>query len=257
MNNHTAIILAAGQGSRLRPLTDHIPKCMVKVGDKPILLRQLDTLQAAGIEDIVVVAGYKKEKISDNRITVVENERFDSTNMIYSLFCAEEYLNGNVLICYGDIIYSKSVLNQILQDERDIVIASDKSWLPYWQSRCDDPLSDAESFVKNTNGKVKSLGKKASDINEVEGQFIGLIKLSAAGLEQFKKVYKECLSSESCSVNAWNAGRDLNNAYMTDMLNHLASQGKLHYSEIERGWFEVDNPDDLKVAEDNLHEITQ
>ena len=95
-----AIILAAGQGTRLRPLTDDIPKCMVEVNGKPILNRQLDTLQSAGIENIIVVTGYEENKINDPRITKVFNEEYASTNMLYSLLCAEDYMEGNVIVTF-------------------------------------------------------------------------------------------------------------------------------------------------------------
>lgn len=248
MSKPTAIILAAGQGTRLRPLTDHIPKCMIKVAGKPILERQLDTLSAAGIENIIVVTGYKQEKIDDPRITKVYNEDYASTNMIYSLLCAEEHLKGEVLICYGDIIYSPEVLDAVMNDDRDIVIASDEEWQPYWEARCDDVLDDAETFKKGTDGKIASLGKKAESIDDIEGQFIGLVKLTEKGTQRIKDVYHTCNNDKSCRENAWDSGRDLRNAYMTDLMNYFASKGELYYNPIQREWFEVDNLKDLKLA---------
>jgi len=248
MPKPTAIILAAGQGTRLRPLTNEIPKCMVEVAGKPILNRQLDVLSSAGIEDIIVVTGYKEDKIDDPRITKVYNKEYASTNMIYSLFCAEDYLDGNTIICYGDIIYSGSVLEKVIHADQDIVIASDEEWQPYWESRCDDPLDDAETFQIGVNGRVESLGKNANSLDEIEGQFIGLLKLSEKGAEKMKEVYHECKSNPDCRDNAWKSGRDLRNAYMTDLMNYFASQGKLYYTPIQRGWFEVDNVSDLNLA---------
>ncbi len=252
MNNTTAIILAAGQGTRLRPITDEIPKCMVEVNSKPMLNWQLDTLQSVGIENIIVVTGYKESKINDSRIKKVFNEDYASTNMIYSLFCAEEYIKGNVIITYGDIIYSKEVLKKLIEDERDIVIASDEDWQEYWESRCDDPLSDAETFKKGENETVQSLGKKAKNVDEIEGQFIGMIKLSPKGVERIKKEYHSCKDDDECSSNAWGSGRDLKNAYMTDLMNLFAKNGELFFNSIHRGWFEVDDPEDLDVAEKNV-----
>jgi len=248
MKKVTAIILAAGQGTRLRPLTDNIPKCMVKVAGKPILNWQLDTLSSAGIANIIVVTGYKEEKIHDPRIAKVNNEEYASTNMIYSLLCAEEYLKGDVIVAYGDIIYSKEVLEKMINDQRDIVIASDEEWKPYWEARCEEVLNDAETFKKSKGGKVESLGKKASDIGEIEGQFIGLIRLNENGTQRLKDVYHNCNEDHRCQNNAWNSGRHLRNAYMTDLMNYFASEGELYYNPIKRGWFEVDNQEDLEIA---------
>lgn len=252
MNNTTVIILAAGQGTRLRPITDEIPKCMVKVNSKPMLNWQLDTLQSIGIENIIVVTGYKENKINDPRITKVYNEDYASTNMIYSLFCAEQYMDGHIIITYGDIIYSERVLKKLIEDEKDIVIASDEEWQAYWESRCEDPLSDAETFKKGKNFIVKSLGNKAKCVEEIEGQFIGMVKLSPKGTERFKAEYYNCKNQADCSKNAWGSGRDLKNAYMTDLLNHFASNGELYFNPIHRGWFEVDDPEDLEIVSDSL-----
>ncbi len=249
----TAIILAAGQGTRLRPLTDDIPKCMVEVNGKPMLNRQLDILQSIGIENIIVVTGYEENKINDPRITKVFNEEYASTNKLYSLLCAEDYLEGNIIVTYGDIIYSEEILKKLVEDERDIVIASDEEWQNYWELRFEDPLTDAESFKKGENGKVQSLGKKAKSIEEIEGQFIGMVKLSQKGVESIKNEYHNCKDNALCRNNAWGSGRVLRKAYMTDLMNHFAHIGELYFNPIERGWFEVDDPKDLEVAEQSMN----
>ena len=249
-----AIILAAGQGTRLRPFTDHVPKCMVEVRKRPILHHQLHTLANEGINHIIVVCGYREEKINHPGIEKVFNPEYATTNMVYSLFCAESNIKPPFILCYGDIIYHPDTLRQIINDDRDIVIASDRNWYQYWSSRCEDPLSDAETFRKGDNGKVLSLGKKASHVEEIEGQFIGMIKFSMRGWDLMREEYHACRKNPECAANAWNSGRSLHLAYMTDILNHLAGKGQLHYSEINRGWFEIDNHDDLKVAEESMWE---
>ena len=248
-----AIILAAGQGTRLRPLTDDIPKCMVEVNGKPMLNRQLDTLQSAGIENIIVVTGYEENKINDPRITKVFNEEYASTNMLYSLLCAEDYMEGNVIVTYGDIIYSEEILKKLVEDERDIVIASDEDWQYYWELRCEDPLSDAESFKKGENGKVQSLGKKAKNIEEIEGQFIGMVKLSQKEWKVSKMniiavrmmLYAEVMHGEVASFE-----KRLHDRF-DESFAHI---GELYFNPIKRGWFEVDDPKDLRVAEQSMNE---
>jgi choline kinase len=253
MNNYRVIILAAGQGTRLRPYTDSVPKCMVLAAGKPLLEWHLDIVESAGIGEIILVAGYKAEKIVDTRVTKVINERYDSTNMIQSLFCAESFMYGNVIIAYGDIVYSKNVIKKLMDDPRDIVIACDDGWYDYWSQRFDDPLSDAETFEKGDEGRVVSLGKKTKRKEEIQGQYIGLIKLSNAGCEIIKSRYK---NAENSNGEVWGSGRTINQAYMTDLLNSLASEGLLHYSSINRGWIEVDDHADLDIAKEMLPKIT-
>ncbi|REL38632.1 phosphocholine cytidylyltransferase family protein [Rhodohalobacter sp. SW132] len=248
MSSAKAIILAAGQGTRLRPLTDDVPKCMVKVNGKPMLEWQIETLNSYGIVDITVVAGYKEEKIQDPRIKKVINIDFDSTNMVYSLMCAEKEFNREVIVAYGDIIYSKKVLKKVLDSKEDIVLASDELWEQYWNKRCGDPLSDAETFVTGPNNQVKSLGQKANSTKEIDGQFTGLMKFSAKGCDIMKKAYYSCKDDSACIADTWNSGRELKNTYMTDLLNFLSQTSKVTYVSIQRGWFEVDNIKDLKIA---------
>ncbi len=252
-----AIILAAGQGTRLRPYTDNIPKCMVEVAGRPMLHWQLDVLEQAGVEEIVAVTGYQEEVIDDPRVTKVYNPEYDSTNMIYSLMCAEKYMEGNLLIAYGDIVYSGRVLEELMNDPNEIVIASDEAWEEYWSERFEDPLSDAETFRKGEDGCVRSLGKTPRSSEEVEGQYTGLTKLGPNGCERIREVYRQCNSRPECKQNAWDSGRPLRNAYMTDLLNYLAGQGELFYRPIHRGWVEVDDPDDLKLANRVVPNLTK
>ncbi|MDR8393040.1 phosphocholine cytidylyltransferase family protein [Aliifodinibius sp. S!AR15-10] len=247
-NDYTAIILAAGKGTRLRPLTNRIPKCMIPVDGKPMLEWQLEVLVESGIENIIVVTGYLEDKIDDLRITKVHNSVYDSTNMVHSLFCAEKYLEGKVIVSYGDIIYSKRVLQKLMDNEQDMVVASDMQWLPYWQKRCSDPLSDAETFETGPWQTVLSLGGEPNATEEIDGQYIGLTKLSDRGCRLVKEAYHNCRDHSKRADDAWGSGRDLRNAYMTDLLNHFARTRELFYTPIQRGWFEVDTPMDLDIA---------
>ena len=102
-----SIILAAGEGKRLRPLTENIPKCMIKLFGKSLLEWQIDTLRSCNITDISVVTGYCSDVINIPNITYFRNEKYDSTNMVETLFCAKKKLFNSVIVSYGDIIYEK------------------------------------------------------------------------------------------------------------------------------------------------------
>lgn len=256
-NNPSAIILAAGQGTRLRPITDSRPKCMVEVCGKPILKWQIEMLRAAGVTDITVVTGYKQEAIPDEGIRKVYNPEFATTNMIESLFCAEEQLRGEVIISYGDIITTEKVIREVIGHPGEIVVASDEQWYAYWSERFEDPLSDAESFVKKANGKVESLGQKTGELSLIQSQYIGLIKLNEDGCSKLKEVYGSARNDQDSETNAWGSGRPLRQAFMTDLLNHIAREGELFYQPVNRGWVEIDDPHDLKVAEEIIQNRKQ
>ena len=154
------IILAAGMGSRLMPLTAKKPKCMVELFGKPLLHRQIATLRAGGAEKIIVVGGYQSEQLEADFDELVLNSAFDSTNMVATLFCALEHFTGNedLIISYGDIIFEPRVLAAVLECDAQIVTAVDQDWRKYWEIRLDNPLDDAESLILSDGTVSSSLG---------------------------------------------------------------------------------------------------
>ena len=118
-----AVILAAGQGTRLGPVTDHCPKCLVEVQGKPILQYQLEALCEAGVRECVIVVGYRAAQVRsffgarfrDVAITYVENEIFDRTNNIYSLWLARREITGDLLLLEGDLIFEPALLIDLLE----------------------------------------------------------------------------------------------------------------------------------------------
>ena len=248
MKKFKAIILAAGKGSRLLPLTKNKPKCLVKVKGKSILDRQISLLEQMGASQIIVVTGYRHQKINNNNIINIINKDYNTSNMVYSLMLAKKYLTGNVIVSYGDIVYKPKVLMDLINQKSDIVITSDLNWNEYWSQRFKNPLDDIESFIKGDNKLVKSLGQKPSSLKKIQGQFIGLIKFSDFGCREFISAYFECKNSNDCKLNAWGSNRKLKLSYMTDILNFLANQNKLYFNETKRGWVEIDNLKDLQIA---------
>src|SRR5450830_115957 len=140
------IILAAGQGTRLRPYTNDRPKCMVELLGKPLLHRQLEVLRAAGINDVALVGGYCAEGLHAEGVEVVLNPRYAQTNMVATLFCAEALMvpGQDLLIAYGDIIYEPRVLEAVLQGDAQLSVAIDRQWRRFWEIRIENPLADAE-----------------------------------------------------------------------------------------------------------------
>lgn len=251
------IILAAGQGTRLRPLTDRQPKCMVEIGGKSIIRHQLDTMQACGIrqEEISVVCGYKQEvlkaHLADTKVNLIYNEAYETTNMVCSLMCAERFLTGETIVSYGDIVYTSGVLKKLLESREALSVVVDDGWYPYWKQRCEDPLSDAETLKFNEKGLIKEIGQKAKSLEEVQSQYIGLMKYSRQGVGFVTALCKEAKRRSLSGEPLWRTQRNYEKMYMTDLLQGLADEGYALYPvRIERGWFEVDNLDDLKLAEE-------
>ena len=108
-----AIILAAGQGKRLHPLTLTKPKCMIELFGNSLLEKQLSVFRKCGINDITVVTGYKSETIDFANVTYIENKNFMNTNMIESLFSAVENFSDSTIVSYGDIIFEERILKNV------------------------------------------------------------------------------------------------------------------------------------------------
>lgn len=246
-----AIVLVAGLGTRLRPLTDDRPKCLVKLEGRPMLEIQLDVLRGQGIQDVVLAAGYRAEALRPLGLPMYVNSRFADTNMVWTLLAAREALTGEVLLCYGDIVYSPAVLRAVLDCPHDICVAVDLDWLDYWKQRGENPLLDAET-LRMEAGRIVEIGQKPKSVDEIEGQFVGLMKFSAAGVRTLNAVMDRAL------VSGVIFGRPLEKAYTTDLLSELIAQGHAVHPAFIRGeWVEVDTLGDhgLKVTRSRVRAI--
>lgn len=240
-----AIILAAGQGTRLRPLTNEKPKCLVDLEGRTLLDHQLQTLKFVGIDDVSVVAGYKADKIHRSEVKLYRNKRFAETNMVATLFEAKSEMEEDcdLIISYGDIVYEPSVLKSIKEVNAPVTVAVDKEWRRYWEARMEDPLSDAETLRLAADGRILELGKKPKSYEEIEGQYIGLIKIRADYVSRLRNLW------ESMDREATYDGQTFENMYMTSFLQHIVNMNwEVRPAWIENGWAEVDCKEDLKVA---------
>ncbi|MEK6953192.1 MAG: phosphocholine cytidylyltransferase family protein, partial [Nanoarchaeota archaeon] len=215
-----AIILAAGMGTRLGKYTENLPKGMLNFAGKSLIERQVETLRSCGIEDISIVTGYMPDKIKIQGVKFYHNSDFANTNMVASLFCAEQELNDDILVCYADILYEKKVIKKILNSKADIGVTADDSYWPYWQARLDNPEEDIESFVIKNN-KVIEIGSPRCSLDKAKVRYVGLIKFSKNGVEALKKIFNENKSKYWNKDEPWFNSKSFKKAYMTDMLQSL------------------------------------
>tara|TARA_Y100000591_G_C21753375_1_gene656038 strand:- start:500 stop:1201 length:702 start_codon:yes stop_codon:yes gene_type:complete len=223
---------------------------MVELLGKPILQYQVETLNALGLDDILVVGGYHIEKIKGFKFKIIKNEQYDCTNMVSSLFCAEDFINQNedLIISYSDIIFEKEVLKNLLKSNAPIAISVDKNWSNLWQTRMENPLDDAETLKIKDEIYVRELGKKPKNIQEIEGQYMGLIKIRSDFISEF------CNTWHSLDKKDTYDGQDFKNMYMTSFLQVFINRGiKVEAAFTNGGWLEIDTKDDLELYH-NLHE---
>lgn len=241
-----AIILAAGEGTRLRPLTLDRPKCLVELAGKPLLLHQKIALEAAGIVEIAVVTGYQAAQIEAMGFRTFHNSDYAETNMVSSLMCAAELFDGasDILIAYADIVYEPSIIKAIGACSARLSTTIDTGWKRLWDARLDDPLSDAETLRLDSAGDIVELGKKPTSVDEIEGQYMGLVKVRADFAPRLVDFH------DQMDTDALYDGRNFRNMYMTSFLQCLIDSGHpLRAVPVKGGWLEVDSTEDLGLYE--------
>lgn len=241
----SALILAAGMGTRLAKLTQKIPKAMVPMFGKPLIKYQIDTLLSVGINKIGIATGYCKEKIEEIGYPTYFNKDFKKTNMVESLFSSLDFFSdceNDLLISYGDIVYQKNNLKRVLASDDDISLMIDKKWHKLWSIRNENPLDDAESLKLDDDSFIIELGKKPNDISSIQGQYTGLIYVKNHVINDLINFYN--------SMDRYQLydGRTFKEMFMTSFLQSLIdSKWKIKATMVENGWLEVDTIKDLKI----------
>ena len=245
--NTSVIIVAAGPGSRLKNYTDNLPKCMLNFGGKTLLQRQIEAFKTCGLNKISVIRGFKKEKINYPNLTYFENKEYKNNNILNSLLCAEEALNGHVIVSYSDILFEKEVVERLMQSEHDISIVVDIDWRDYYINRKEHPIYEAENVIFDANNNVVEIGKILTGKYDVHGEFIGMMKFSPRGSEIFKKHFHR--AKDLYWNKPFQRAKIFQKAYLTDIIQDMSDLGvPIHCVIIERGWKEIDTVEDYKNA---------
>lgn len=175
--NTTAIVLAAGSGTRLLPLTETCPKCLVPVAGRPLLARTMDNLDDAGISELVIVAGYCEDSLREfvaartrgPHVTFVRNEVFASTNNAYSLWLARVAVPGAFVLIDGDVLYAPGVLTRLLATGGDAALAVE---------RRGDLGAEEMKVLADARGHVAAVNKTMDPAAAI-GESIGLARFTA------------------------------------------------------------------------------
>lgn len=238
MGVNTAVILAAGRGSRMKSLTNERPKCLLELAGHSLLEWQLKALKAAGIKRIIVVCGYLGVKIKGD-FEKVDNTRWAETNMVRSLECIFPHLNQeeSIIVSYADIVYKEEHVQTLINTKGEICITYDTSWENLWRLRQDNPLIDAETF-KQQNGVLLDIGEKPNSLDDIQGQYMGLLKITPNGIAWISN-YTRKLPSEK-----------VDKLDMTSLLRGLLNNHKeIKVCPVNGGWCECDTAEDIKRYE--------
>lgn len=252
-----AVIIAAGSGKSLLPLTEERPKCMLDIKGRTLLDRQLELLRGAGIQDIAVVRGYRKETVVASNVRFYDNDAYDETGELHSLFAAEAELRGRVLFLYADILFERAVLERLLRAEGDVVIAVDRAWMDQRDRLL--PLSKAVDLVVTSDPPQpgrRSLGEEWPDQllqigqrippEAATGEFIGLAAFSPRGTELLREAYARALATPKAALHE---AASVRAAAFTDLLHVLVAAGQpVTCVSTWKGWLEIDTFEDYQRA---------
>ena len=220
------LMLLAGKGTRLGNVGRYIPKCLLVYKNSNIISYHINI--AKRFDKIIGVIGHKGNLIETMypNITYYFNKDYEKTNMVKSFMCAKSEFDDDMIIAYGDIIYNKSILQELVDIDDDFVVTVDINWKKYWKMRFDDINNDLESLSLE-NGYITELGNKNVKIDNIDARYVGLLKFTKKGLDIIKSIIGD--------DEKWN------NAHMTDLLQHIIDSGyKVKAYEIDNQWIEFD-----------------
>lgn len=227
------LILAAGMGTRLQPITYSRPKSMVEVNGIPILFKQINNLLENNVKEIVVVVGYKSEIIVEaisktyNNVKIIINNDYNITNNMYSAYLALDYMYGNeFLLMNADVFYDSTILKELLKKDYINAIVVEKG-----------TYNEESMKVTYVDGRIMEISKKVSQ-KDAYGVSIDVYKFSKDASKIFYDKVKEYIEDKK-DFNQW-----------TEVaLNEILKKIEFRPCPLKGRWVEIDNHDDLKKAE--------
>jgi len=235
----TAIILAAGLGTRLNPTTNAIPKCLVEIKGVSILENALANLERNGFTETVVVVGYLKNEIQKKlgyrfgkmKITYIENRVYDKTNNMYSMWLARKYLEKGAIWMDGDIFFEEKVLKRILGFNEAL-----SCWaVDNFTEEMDGAMLTADRNGMVTNIEIVQL--KSKRYRNVFFKSAGILKMNA----ELGLLFSEWLNNDVARGNI--------NIYCDIVLANHIGEAKIYICNIEGlKWYEIDTHNDLERA---------
>ncbi len=232
-----ALILSAGQGRRLLPMTAQYPKCMLPVLGRPLIEWQIDQLAIAGIDRVTVVVGYRADKVKDalserygpHRINFIHNAEFDKSDNLVSCWVAREEMGEDFILLNGDTLFESSVIRLVLNKPvRPVTVVIDKK-----------PSYDADDMKVTLKGERLVDVGKSLEAEKVDAESVGIILFRGEGPKLFRAALKDAVRDPSAR-GKW---------YLSVIREMCRTMPVWTCSLSGLHWCEVDYPADLVRAE--------
>jgi len=242
------ILIGAGRGNRLMPLTEIEPKPFAVIAGKRILDWSLDAFRENGLDRFVFIAGYLQEVVRREYpgFTFVENAQWRDNNILFSLMCARQYLGDGFYGTYTDTLYRGGAVRALRDSPHDITLVMDTRWRDRYRFRSQHPESDGEK-MQAVGGLVTRVSREIVP-EDASGEFTGVFRMTARGAAQFLDFHDGLLASLG-SEGAIADGRPFRMAYMIHQLDAMIRSGiKVHCVSVPGDYHEVDTLEDYDLA---------
>jgi choline kinase len=240
-----AIIIAAGSGKRMGKSYEAIPKSLTVVNGRTILERQVEILRQNGILNVLVITGANSEKFTNQDLKYIPDEFYEDHDILGSLMAAREYIRGDVIILYSDIIFEDAICKSVIVSDYDIGVAVDLDWRKSYDGRTMHPVTEAENVLLDGNHILEI--RKGIESSNTVGEFLGIVRLSPKGALQWVQKYDEL---EKNHLGRFHQAPSIKKAYLTDMIQELIdSKIRVDPIFVSGKWCEIDTLQDLNRAE--------
>lgn len=243
-----AIIIGAGRGQRLKPLTDDSHKTFTEIQGKRIIDWILDALIGNGIDDIVYIEGFNRHVIraAFPQFTYVHNANWESNNIMESLMCAEPFMDEPFISTYCDILYTPEIVRNLMACEADIALGVDTDWLNHYRYRTQHPTTDAEKLTVK-DGWVASVNRRLSEAQSY-GEFIGVAKFTPTGAQQLREHYHR--RKAEYAGQPFRDSPVFEKSMLIHLLDDMIEHGvKMAHVDTPGDYREIDTHEDRELAE--------
>ncbi|HVR69527.1 MAG TPA: NTP transferase domain-containing protein [Vicinamibacteria bacterium] len=242
-----AIVIGAGRGRRLMPLTEEVPKCYAPVAGRRILDWSLAALRAGGCHDVVFIGGYLIEKIRADypALRFCHNAGWPDNNILVSLFQAEAEMASGFVSSYADILYTGEAVGQLVAAPGDVALLVDTDWRERYRPRTEHPETDGEK-VRLRDGRVTEVSRTIPPA-EAPAEFTGVARFSPAGARALVEHYHRARRAHD--GRPYRRGQPFARAYLIDLLQDMLEAGvEMRAVTTHGAYFEIDTTQDWELA---------
>jgi choline kinase len=242
-----ALIIGAGRGKRLMPMTQDAPKCYAEIRGRRLLDWALEAFRAASLTEICFIGGYHLDTVRRDypQLTFRHNHDWEHNNILLSLMYAEDLMEEGFVCCYSDILFTSDVVRRVVDHPGDIALSVDTQWLDRYQHRTQHPPTDAE--------KVTVLGDRVTRVHreippeDAHGEYTGIAKFTAAGARTLRAHFHE--ARQKFAGKPFREAALFERAYLILLFQEMVEAGvTIGHADTPGNYMEVDTQQDFELA---------